>query len=151
MTFEDFKLFGKAIPFLVISLIIIIGIIPLLRKIGITGTKVEEKRKKQKELEKKKRKNVENQGKMIKKDNSKNLKIIFGGVGLVFLLFDKVFVAVLLMFGSVSWYIIVSSWKFTHSDHPASAGESHSSIGQGYRRVKDEIRASIHRESNFRL
>lgn len=77
----------------------------------------------------------------------KNLFIL----GLVFLLFDKVFVAVLLMFGSVSWYIIVSSWKFTHSDHPASAGESHSSIGQGYRRVKDEIRASIHRESNFRL
>ncbi len=77
----------------------------------------------------------------------KNLFIL----GLVFLLFDKVLVAFLLMFSSISWYVIVSSWKFTHSDHPASAGESHSSLGQGYKRVRDEIRASIHRESNFRL
>lgn len=77
----------------------------------------------------------------------KNLLVL----GLLFLLFDKYFIAFLLIFISVSWHVIVSSWKFTHAEHPASAGESHSSLGQGARRVRDEIRASIHRESNFRL
>ena len=72
----------------------------------------------------------------------KNLFIL----GLLFFLFDfsKFFwVGFCLTFGSFSWWVIVGSWQLTHHDGHAP--------GTSLRRIKDDIRASIHRESNNRF
>ncbi len=72
----------------------------------------------------------------------KNLVVL----GLVFLLFDfdKFFwMGFCLIFGSFSWWIIVGSWKLPHHDDHTQ--------GTSLRRIKDDIRASIHRDSNNRF
>jgi hypothetical protein len=68
------------------------------------------------------------------------------GLGVLFLLWDAdkwFWVGFPIIVGSVSWWIIVGSWQLTHHDN-----HTH---GTSLKRIKEDIMASIHMDSNNRF